>query len=775
MIRTIACIGALVTGSLAAAQEMHLPLGDGWTVRQEGAPDFHAARVPGTVQADLLRDGSIPDPWMSDNSDSARWVASCTWVYERTIDAGPELLDGPHVDLVFRGIDTFGEVRLNGAMLGRTDNMFRTWRFPIRDHLRPGPNRLQVVILPVEVEGRARREESGLPLPHDSDPSGVSPFVRKSACDFGWDFSPPMRTCGIWQPVEIHAWHQVRIGGVRIEQALAGDAAVVGVEVDLEGRPTAPLHLVLDIDGDRTMAPVGPGDTAVRASLSIADARRWWPAGSGEQVLYPLRVELMAGGTVLSSWEERIGLRTIALDRHAGAFAFLVNDVPVFMRGANLVPPDRSRPGWSDADWIDLVRHARRAHMNMLRVWAGGIYPPDAFFEACDTAGILVWQDLMFAQMVPDDRAFLANVRAETIDQVARISHHSSLALWCGNNELEVAWNNWGWQQRYAIAPEDSARIWNGYSRLFEREMPGWIASLSAVPYVASSPSSNWGNAAGLTTGDLHYWGVWHGDSAFSSFRGNVGRFVSEYGFQSHPDSTLLARYVDPSQLTLGSEALARRQRSYKTDRPIMEAIAREFGAVPRTLGEFIGYGQLVQAEALRAAIWAHRTRRPHCMGTLFWQMNDRWPLASWSAIDVEGDWKPAMLEVRRGFAPIVLDLERVGEGARLQAWNEGAAIHARLIIRRVHTDRTVISSDTLAIHLPSGLSTPWSSEGEAWKATPDDRELVIAELETGAITIARALPRAGWAALHWSGNELSGLKALQASPLGWMDGRSPP
>jgi len=284
----------------------------------------------------------------------------------------------------------------------------------------------------------------------------------------------------------------------------------------------------------------------------------------------------------------------------------------------------------------------------MVRVWAGGIYPPEAFYHACDTAGILVWQDFMVANLLPAEGPFERNLAAEAQEQVSRISKHPSLLLFCGNNELNVAWHNWGWQGRYGLHGPDSTLVIDPNVRLWTGTLQAATRGIGVERYTPTSPLSNWGNAEGLKSGDLHYWGVWHGDSAFSSFKNNVGRFVSEYGFQSYPDSALLAEYNDPRELSLGSPAMKRLQRSYKTDKPIWDAIKRELGEEPKTLGAFIEAGQEVQAKAYRMAIEAHMAAQPHCMGTLFWQLNDCWPGPSWSLIDFEGNWKPGMYEVQR-------------------------------------------------------------------------------------------------------------------------------
>lgn len=638
---------AISIGVATGAQVLTRSLDDGWTFSQGDQGVWYPAVVPGVVHTDLYRNGLIPDPHLEVDLDSVQWIENVRWTYRRTIQADSSLLRHEHVDLVFNGLDTYAEVWIGDSLVGSADNMFRTWTWPVRHLLRPGANEVQVRFTSPIEEGRALRNALGIPLPHDNDPSGTAPYVRKAAYHYGWDFCPRLVTTGIWKAVELRCWSGSRIGSVRVRQTFAGGGVIVGATVDLEGVPPADAQVVLDIDGERTPALLEPGGTTARASLLINDPRLWWPQGEGEQVLYPVRVELRSKGRLLDHWERPVGLRTIDLDRRNGAFTFEVNDRPIFCKGANLVPPSMFLPEGGDDAWVDLVRDMQRAHFNMVRVWAGGVYPPDAFFEACDTAGILVWQDLMFASMPSPAPEFIATVNGEVEDQVLRLRHHASLALWCGNNELEVAWRNWGWQDRYGLHGRDSAIVAAMSVTLFEHWLPRFIGERCEVPYVHTSPLSNWGNAEGLREGDLHYWGVWHGDSTINSFTRNVGRFVSEYGFQSYPDSTVLAGTLGAKHLRLGDPLLARMQRSYKTDAPIWKAIEERFGSRPVTLGGFIEAGQRVQAEAYRMAAEAHLAARPHCMGTLFWQLNDPWPGPSWSLIDASGTWKPGMYVIQ--------------------------------------------------------------------------------------------------------------------------------
>lgn len=636
----------------AFTQTAHLPLDKHWSFRQLGTDAWHPAMVPGEVHTDLLRNSLIPDPYRDFNADSVQWIEGKDWEYTRTLTADEALLRNEHIDLVFKGLDTFAEVWLNDSLLGRADNMFRTWEWPVKDLLKPGANALKVVFRSAVREGEERRNVYGINLPHDNDPSTVSPFLRKAAYQFGWDFAPRLVGCGIWKPVELRCWNRVRISGLQVEQRFTVDSIRLNIQVNTIGNATATVHL--DMDG----APIGKQAMGAGLAASItfhsSMPRRavWWPNGSGEQVLHNLCIELRSpNGILLDSTDHRIGFRSVELqqaeDSIGRSFTFVINGKPIFMKGCNIVPPDMFPSRAGDSAWVVLVAHMQRAHMNMVRVWAGGIYPPDAFYTACDTAGILVWQDFMLSNLVPAEGALLDNIRQEAKEQAARFALHPCAALLCGNNELEVAWGNWGWQEKYDLHGADSARVIDS-NRYLWKDVLGSIAVGAGVPYTWTSALSNWGSAAGLRSGDLHYWGVWHGDADFDSFKRNVGRFVSEYGFQSWPDSALLAKYISPDQLHLGSDALRWRQRSYKTDGPIWEAISHEMDEHPKTLDGFIEASQQVQALAYELAIKAHMGRQPWCMGTLFWQLNDCWPGPSWSLIDYAGNCKPGMRAVER-------------------------------------------------------------------------------------------------------------------------------
>lgn len=636
------------------AQEVHIPLNEGWSFCQAGKEEWRSAEVPGVVQTDLLRHGLIPDFMQGSNIDSVQWIENEDWIYKRNLFVADTLLRHGHLDLVFKGLDTFAEVYLNDSLIGKADNMFRTWEWEVKRLLHKGENELKVIFRSPIKEGAKLREAYGIQLPHDNDPSGVSPYIRKAAYQFGWDFCPRLVTSGIWQGVELRGWSGARILWVDGKWYGKEKAAFIPHSVGSREELIRTRYEIL-VDGARIAKARYGHIWKLEADLPLARFAEWMPLGHGGRSILRVVVRQFQGKKLLSEYSlpfARVNHTLVQKSDTIGtSFTFIVNGRPILVKGCNLVPPDLIPSRISDSAWVAQVRHMKVAGMNMVRIWAGGVYPPEAFYDACDTAGIMVWQDFMVAELMPNEGSFTENIRKEAWQQVLRIGDHPCLAIFCGNNELSVAWKNWGWQDRYGLHGADSSKVINANENLWTTDLRNTASSLGHGRYTSSSPISNWGSAVGLKYGDLHYWGVWHGDSTFSSFKNNVGRFVSEWGFQSYPDSALLAKYNLADSLYLGSSTVQRMQRSYKTDRPIWEAIERELGEErPTTLGGFIEASQRAQAKAYGMAIEAHLAGQPHCMGTLLWQLNDCWPGPSWSIIDYEGNPKPAYEVVKRAF-----------------------------------------------------------------------------------------------------------------------------
>jgi len=632
-----------------------LPLQYNWQLITDTVGTI-SAKVPGTVHTDLLAAGIIPDPFFDQQEEALRWMEERDWVYHCEFELHDTLSLYDAINLVFEGLDTEATVWLNDQKILTANNMFRTWRIPVKAHLKSGLNKLRVQFeSPVKKYAHVS-DSLGFVYPADSDDSKTAPYVRKAAYHFGWDWAPRFITCGIWKPVYLEFHQLARIEDVRIAQGeITDDFASIRVEVVTEHFRESPIEI--EVHGARQIVQSKNGKQTTAVEFEIENPELWWPNGSGKQKLYRIPVKLLSGGTVVDSLESTIGLRTIELvnepDSIGTSFYFNVNGKPLFMQGANYVPQDVFLPRVKPNQYRQLLIAAKEANMNMIRVWGGGVYERDLFYNLCDSLGLLVWQDFMFAgTMYPGDADFVQNVSEEVRQQIKRLRHHPSLALWCGNNELEVAWQNWGWQEKYGYSPSDSIKIWDDYLHLFHKVIPEIVQQESPeFAYVSTSPQSNWGTDENFNHGSMHYWGVWHGREPISAFEQNVGRFMVEYGMQSYPALETLREFISGDQLQLGSGVLNSRQKSYIGDEEIWRHI-RDAGLDPQNLAEFIDASQAVQAEALRTAIRAHKNSNGHCMGTLFWQLNDCWPGPSWSVIDYQGRKKTGYKTINELFMP---------------------------------------------------------------------------------------------------------------------------
>jgi beta-mannosidase len=526
--------------------------------------------------------------------------------------------------------------------------MFRSWSREVKALLIPGTNELRVIFeSPIEhnrkwIEGFPHRLPSGNEA--DSIEIKASAFTRKAAYHFGWDWGPRFVTSGIWRPVKLVSWNQARIKDFYITTLNISDSlAVMQAEIEIE--VSNPGTYFLDIGEERIERSLSAGDQNIIHSFCVENPKLWWANGSGNSHLYDVDIALSGDGILLDSLSKSYGVRTIELvnepDSIGTSFYFKLNGEPLFMKGANYVPQDVFLPRVSQDQYEDLILAAKDAGMNMLRVWGGGIYENDIFYNLCDQHGILVWQDFMFANsLYPDDEDFEKNVGQEVIENIKRLRSHPCLAIWCGNNEIEVAWKNWGWQKQYGYSEQDSIEIWENYKSIFHELIPGLVESLSPeIPYTPTSPLSNWGKAENFNHSSMHYWGVWHGREPFERFEHNVGRFMVEYGFQSFPNISTLRKVATDSSLYLNSMVMQSRQKSYIGNGLILENIEQYYKS-PENFEDFVQLSQKVQAKGLGMAIEAHMKAQPYCMGTLFWQFNDCWPGPSWSVVDYYGEKK---------------------------------------------------------------------------------------------------------------------------------------
>ncbi|MEP6774392.1 MAG: glycoside hydrolase family 2 protein [Chloroflexota bacterium] len=644
-----------------------------WQFREAGSVEWLPASVPGGVHTDLLRAGRIEDPFVGDEEKRVQWVAQQDWEYRRTIFIDEHLLSHDRVQLVCDGLDTLATVILNGRHIGVAENMFRPYRWDVRDALRAGENEILVAFASPVAYAAARNNIR--PMPDVNNPIPGAPYLREAPSHFGWDWGPHLPPIGIWRDIRLEAYSIARLADVAVRQHHSGGKVTLSVSVLAEIYGEAPLRVSL-----RLTSPSGQTQTTstlvhldrAEISLPVTSPQLWWPNGYGEQPLYIVEITLDSGGALADTAVYTLGLRTLELrqlpDEWGTSFTFVVNGLPVFAKGSNWIPADSFPTRVSHAQLDHLLGSAADANHNMVRVWGGGYYEDEYLYDLCDRYGLLVWQDFMFAcaGYPLDDPSFVENVRAEVVANVRRLRHRACLALWCGNNEIESAWVDWGWN-----TPEN-ADLMRAYERFFYTTLAQWVAAEDPDhAYWPSSPSSNTpmrdpnGNAAG----DIHQWAVWHANKPFSNYRETPARFVSEFGFESLPPLLTIASFAAPSDWNITSYNMEHHQRSPVGNEKIVLYMLENF-RLPKDFANLVYLSQLLQAEAMRVGVEFWR-RHPACSGALYWQLNDCWPVISWSGIDYFGRWKALHYSSRRFFAPLLLSIEDQGTSMIVFVTNE--------------------------------------------------------------------------------------------------------
>jgi len=633
-----------------------------WSARQDTNGESFPARVPGCVHTDLLTAGRIEDPFFRDNEDRLRWVSEADWTYERTVNVPKSFLDHEAIFLRCEGLDTLAEVKVNGVSVEKTDNMFRLWELDVHAALRPGENRIEIHFsspLPFMAEKEKIRR-----MPANNGPKEIAgrAWIRKSPCSFGWDWGPALPTCGIWRPISLVASSGARCTHVQLTQD-HGTAGRVGLNLQatLAGRDRFPVGMMasLAFDGQTvaSMSVHGTVGATLTGTLDVPAPRLWWPNGMGEQPLYDLSVLFEdEKGVLLDSKSMKVGLRTLRLDRHPDqwgeSFQFVVNGIPFFAKGANWIPADTFPTRLTRERYADLLGSARAANMNMIRLWGGGIYEHEDFYRLCDELGLCIWHDFMFAcaGYPAFDPEFLANVRAEAEDQVRRVGHHPSIALWCGNNEIEQGWVGETWT--------DATMSWKDYDALFNGLIPEVVARLDPQrDYWPCSPHTPVGDRKDFNnpdSGDAHLWSVWHGRLPFEWYRTCTHRFNSEFGFQSFPEPRTVDGYTLPEDRNVTSYVMEHHQRSGIGNTVIMQYML-DWYRLPNDFSLTLHLSQILQGMAMKYAVEHWRRAMPRGMGTLYWQLNDCWPVASWSSIDSHGRWKALHYMAAHFNAPILV------------------------------------------------------------------------------------------------------------------------
>ncbi len=649
-------------------------INENWTFNQVGKNEWLPATVPGTVHTDLMANGKIEDPFYRLDEHDVQWVDKVDWEYKCTFQVGEEFLNRDAVQLDFKGLDTYADVTLNGTEILSADNMFREWKADVKDVLKEGENELHIVFKSPINEGIKKYDANDYVIPvsgNDLAEIGqveggkmVSVYTRKAGYHFGWDWGPRLVTSGIWRPIELKAWDEAKIEDLQIVQHAVTDekatfTAVFEINADSKGK----AKLSISTDGNLLASQnvqLQKGVNKYSVDFEIQNPQLWWTNGLGEPHLYNLTGEVNIKERKVTK-DTRIGIRTLELvrdkDEKGTTFYFKLNGHPVFMKGANYIPNDVFLPRVTDENYRKVIETARISNNNMLRVWGGGIYENDIFYDLCDEAGILVWQDFMFAcAMFPGDDAFLENVKQEAIDNVKRLRNHPSIAMWCGNNEILAAWKGWGWEKAERAKSEENAdKIWQSYVDIFHKILPDVVNEYDPQrSYWGSSPSSGLGIPADLVNGDEHYWGVWWGKEPFSTYATHLPRFMSEYGFQSFPEIATVRKYALPEDYDIFSDVMKSHQRSSIGNGTIEYYMLQEYKR-PKNFESFLYVNHVLQAEGIKFGLEGHRRAMPFNMGSLYWQINDVWPVASWSSTDYYQKWKALQYYVKKGFEPVLV------------------------------------------------------------------------------------------------------------------------
>ncbi len=759
--RVVCCVllGAAVCmgGEMALAQTKNavVVLDHGWQFRQVtlggGDNGWMPATVPGDIHLDLLANKKIPDPFYSDNENKLRWIEKESWEYRLSFDVTPALLARSNVDLVFDGLDAAATVYLNDEQVLNADNSFRIWRISAKSHLRAGKNLLRVVFpSPIKAAAEAAASDAFRLKSKTEDKT----YIRKAAYEYGWDWGPRFVTSGIWKPVRLEAWDKARISDFHIRQRdVSKEVAHLDAEVEIEAAKDGIVRVGVWQDGDEHPGAifrnisVHAGRNIIDLPIEIRQPKLWYPAGYGEQPLYEFTASVGTVEQVFDKRTTKTGLRSITLhrelDKWGRSFELVVNGIPVFAKGADVIPFDSFPNRVTTANYRSILQSARDANMNMIRHWGGGYYESDEFYAICDELGIMVWQDFMFGNdWQPGTYAFKLNIEAEAEDQVRRLRNHPSIVIWCGNNETESAFE---WAPRPGLPADVKHFIWQDYLTEFSGILPRVVARLAPeTPYWPSSPSADYEALSPIyQSGDAHIWDVWHGRVPFSTYETHHARFVTEYGFQSFPEMKTIEAFTQSEDRTgIFTQVMLTHQKNNEGNSIIHDYLLKDYSE-PKDFASFLYVSQVLQAEGIKLGAEHFRRSRPETMGSIFWQLNDCWPVASWSSIDYYGRWKALQYYARRFYAPVLVS-PHVENGAlkvyivsdKLKA--EPATLHTRLM----NFDGKVLLEDTQTVSvapLTSKVYLDWPLQKLAQAgAAETSRVFVVAELTPGAEQISR-------------------------------------
>lgn len=649
-----------------------------WTFCQVGDTLWSDAKVPGTIHQDLINHNRIPNPFYGMNEEAVQWVENEDWMYRTSFVVTEEQLNRDAAVLELDGLDTYADVFLNGALILRSDNMFVGHKVSVKSVLRKGENRLLIRFRSAVKEALPQWETNGFDYPADNDHSSkrVSIYTRKAPYSYGWDWGIRLATCGIWRPVRLVFSDVARIEDYYVRQAsVSASKADVDNRLEITNVTSQPVSALLKVAYHYTandtkevqkQIELRPGENTVSLPVMIDNPHLWMPNGWGEPSLYKFTASVSVDGVEVASQERQVGLRSIRVvmedDEHGKSFYFEVNGHPMFAKGANFIPDDALLPNVTPERYKRILEDVKAANMNMLRVWGGGIYEDDKFYDEADRNGILIWQDFLFAcTTYPHDPLFLKRVEAEAEYNIKRLRGHASLAMWCGNNEIYEGVRYWGWKNKYTA--EAFAEMNRGYDVLFRQLLPDMVKRFDSDRfYMHGSPyEANWGRPESWKIADSHNWGTWYGRKPFESFDSEIPRFMSEYGFQAFPEMKTIRTFAEEKDFELESPVMNAHQKATIGNALIKQTMSLYY-KVPAKFEDLVYVGLVLQGHGMRHGIEAHRRNRPYCMGSLFWQLNDSWPVVSWSSIDYYGNWKAMQYQSQRAFAPILINAIKEGD-----------------------------------------------------------------------------------------------------------------
>jgi beta-mannosidase len=703
------------------------PLTEGWTLTCAD-PDVApvAATVPGLVHTDLMAAGRIPDPYLDDNETRLAWIGRADWTYATTFEWAADTAGG-RADLACDGLDTVAEIEVNGVVLGRTANMHRRYRFDLAGALRPGPNTLTIRFAsPYEYAERLRAELGDRPSAYP-EPFG---FIRKMACNFGWDWGPTLVSAGIWQPIGVETWRTARLAEVRPEVTVRDGQGHVALHVTLERAADAPVRLSASIAGADAHLRIDAGATGGVLEMTVPAPELWWPRGHGRQPRYDLALTLTdAGGEPLDTWRRRVGFRTVRLDTSpdaiGSAFTLVVNDRPIFVKGVNWIPDDVFVTRVTRERYAERLAQAAAANINYLRVWGGGRYESEDFYDLADEMGLMVGQDFLFAcAAYPEEEPLRSEVAAEAAEQVVRLASHPSLVMWTGNNENIWGYHDWGWPA------ELDGRTW-GAGYYFDL-LPAITARLDPTrPYWPGSPYSGSRDIHPNDPdhGTTHIWDVWN-ERDYVHYRDRVPRFVAEFGYQAPPAYATLRRAVSDDPLTHDSPGLRHHQKAIDGDLKLRRGLEAHL-PTPRNFDDWHYLTQVNQARAVALAVEWFRAHQPTCMGSVVWQLNDCWPVTSWAAIDGDGRPKPLWYALKHAYADRLLTIRPDDGGLAVVAVNDSARPwNAPIDVTRFTLDGDALAKHTVTVDvpprgvvsvtLPAEIARPSAPAAEVLRATAD-------------------------------------------------------